>query len=262
MTLLSPESSAASPHADSNPIAKAKIWPCFRALYVLLLQSQFTKGRAAALGALGLIGIIVGLFITTGSQLDATVAGTRFVNNYGLSLLTPVVSLVFGAGVLGDLVEDRSLVYLWLPPVPRWVVAGAAWCATITVCAPFVLGTIGIMALTTRGGADLVIGALWASGVAVVAYTGVFLALGLRFKRALVWGLVYLLIWESFIARAGAGTARLSILSYARSLLSAYTGVGLPLADRALIWSYTVPIVVGLIGVAYTARRLHTQDID
>ena len=64
------------------------------------------------------------------------------------------------------------------------------------------------------------------------------------------------------MARAGNGTARLSVLSYARSVLSAYTGAGLDLANRNLTLSFVVPLGVGLLGVAYTARRLSRQDVD
>lgn len=233
-----------------------------RALTELLVRNQATRGRLLALGALAIVGVLVGAVVTDNSPLDPMIAGTRFVNLYGLSLLTPVVALVFGAGSLGDLVEDRSLVYLWLPPVPRWQIALAAWAATLIVSSPFTIGASVAMALTTGGGSDLVIGTFWASLLGTIAYTGLFTALGLRFRRALVWGFAYLLIWENFVAQAGAGAARLSILSYLRSVLSAYTGAGLELADRALGASFVVPIVVGLCGVAYTVRRLGTTDVD
>lgn len=232
------------------------------ALFGLLLRNQATRGRLAALGALGVIGVVVAAVVSGSNGLDATASGTRFVNLYALSLLTPVVALVFGTGALGDLVEDRSLVYLWLPPVPRWIIALAAWGATLALCIPFTMVAALGMAIATGASTDLLIGTFWATLVGMIAYSGVFTALGLRFKRALVWGFAYLLIWENFVAQAGAGAARLSILSYLRSILSAYTGVGLKLADRALVWSFIVPLVVGLIGVALCARRLRTTDID
>jgi ABC-2 type transport system permease protein len=116
--------------------------------------------------------------------------------------------------------------------------------------------------VVTKGGSYLIEGVAVAAVLGVVAYTGLFTALGLRFRRALLWGLAYLLLWENFIANAGAGTARLSVLSYLRSLLSAYTGVGLNLADRSLPAAYVTPVLVALVAIAYTARRLARQDID
>ncbi len=246
----------------SPPQLQARHGRALFALFGLLLRNQATRGRLVALSALGAVGIIVAAIVSGSNGLDATASGTRFVNLYGLSLLTPVVALVFGTGALGDLVEDRSLVYLWLPPVPRWVIALAAWMATLALCVPFTIVAAIAMAVATGGSTDLLIGTLWATLVGMIAYSGVFVALGLRFKRALVWGFAYLLIWENFVAQAGAGAARLSILSYLRSILSAYTGVGLKLADRDLTMSFVVPVVVGLVGVALCARRLHTTDID
>lgn len=252
-----PVTDASSAPARTSAGARA-LWP----LFALLLRNQVTKGRIAALGGLGILGIVIAPLVTGNTDIDATIAGTRFVNLYCLSLLTPVVSLVFGSGSLGDLVDDQSLVYLWLPPVSRWVIALAAWLATLAACFPFVVVVSAATALATGGGSDLLIGTIWSSLLALVAYSGLFTALGLRFRRALVWGFAYLLIWENFIAQAGNGTARLSILSYARSVLSAYTGTGLKLADRDLMLSFVVPIVVGVVAIVLTARRLHHQDID
>lgn len=233
----------------------------FGPVTTLLIRNQATRGRMAALAALGVVGIVVGALTTGSSVLDPTIEGTRFVDVYGLSLLTPVVALVFGAGVLGDLVEDRSLVYLWLPPVPRWVIALAAWVATMAVCVPFTVGMAVAMAAATGGGPDLIVGTVWSTGLGLIAYSGLFTALGLRFRRALVWGFAYLLIWENFVAQAGAGAARLSILSYLRSVLSAWTGAGLELADRDLVFSYIVPVVVGVLAIVYATRRLRTTDV-
>ena len=41
------------------------------------------------------------------------------MDSYGLSLLIPVVALVFASAALGYLAEDGTLVYLWLRPLAR-----------------------------------------------------------------------------------------------------------------------------------------------
>lgn len=233
------------------------------AIYRVLLRSLATRGRLLLLGALGLVCIGIGIQVGVSDPAIGQIeAGTRALNEAGLSLLVPVVSLVFASASLGDLVDDRSLVYLWLPSAPRWVLAVAAWAASLTICLPLVVIPLVVAASATGGERELIEGMAAASALGVLAYTGVFTALGLRFRRALLWGLAYLLLWEQFVARSGAGAARLSVLSYLRSLLSAYTGVGLSLADRDLALSYVVPVLVGLAGAAYATRRLRVQDID
>jgi len=236
-------------------------WLAFRAVYRMLLRNQATRGRIAVVAGLGGLVVLVAALVGQRGGLDPLEQGTRYLNYIGISLLVPVVSLVFACGSLGDLVDDQSLVYLWLPPVPRWVIALAAWASTVTICLPAVAVPLTLAAIVTKGGGFLIEGVAVSAVLGVVAYTGLFTALGLRFRRALLWGLAYLLLWENFIATAGAGTARLSVLSYLRSLMSAYTGVGLTLADRSLPAAYLVPVIVALVGVVYTARRLGKQDI-
>lgn len=250
--------------ADARSISRVPPGPAVRAIYRVLLRSLATRGRLLLLGGLGLACIAMGAWIgaSTSLELDRLESATRALNQAGLSLLVPVVSLVFASAALGDLVDDRSLVYLWLPSVPRWVIAAGAWLATLTICLPLVVIPLVVAAAVAGSDRYLIEGLAIASTFGVIAYSGVFLALGLRFRRALLWGLAYLLLWEGFVARSGAGAARLSVLSYLRSLLSAYTGVGLSLAERDLTISYVVPVLVGLVGVAYAARRLTVQDID
>src|SRR5690606_13164804 len=112
----------------------------------------------------------------------------------------PVAALMFASSVLGDTVDDRTLVYLWLTPVPRWIMAAAATLASITVTLPLVFVPLVVAALATGGGGALVGATAVATIVGVVGYSGVFVALGLRFRRALVWGIAYILLWEGFVA--------------------------------------------------------------
>src|SRR5690606_4213391 len=82
----------------------------FVVLYRLFLRSIATTGRIAALGALGALGIIVG------AALDADTArqGAQFVNNFGLTVTVPLTTLVFASAALGDIIDDGTMVYLWL----------------------------------------------------------------------------------------------------------------------------------------------------
>ena len=77
----------------------------------------------------------------------------------------------------------------------------------------------------------------------MVAYGGMFL-LGLRVKRALVWGLAYILLWEGFVASAGRSAARLAVRSWStRSILTQATGIDLELATISPFYSYLIPVV-------------------
>jgi ABC-2 type transport system permease protein len=118
-----------------------------------------------------------------------------------------------------------------------------------------------VTALATGAGGELLVGTLVASVVAVVAYAGIFVALGLVVRRALVWGIVYLLIWEDFIARAGTSSSRLSVQYYARSLLADLTDVPLRLSGASTVAAVVVPLLAAGLGVAFTAWRLRRMSV-
>jgi ABC-2 type transport system permease protein len=230
-------------------------------LYRVVLRNISTRGRVLGLLALGITGVVVGIGIGLADDVDRLEAGTGLANTFGMSLFVPVVTLVFASAALGDLAEDGTLVYLWARPVARWKIAVAAFAASVSVALPLVLGSLGVATLATGAGSELVVGTLSGAAVAVVAYAGIFSLVGLRVRRALVWGLAYVLLWEGFVASAGDNAARLAIRSYSRSLLSHATGEDLRLADRSVAACLIVPTGVAAVAVLLTSRHLRRTDV-
>ena len=122
----------------------------------------------------------------------------------------------------GDPDEEGTLVYLWLRPVRRVAIVVAAAAASFTVSWPIVVIPLAIAAAATEA-AGLARGRhRRVATLALVAYTGIFCALGLVTRRSLVWGLLYIFIWEGFVATAADSAARLAVRTYARSVLSGH----------------------------------------
>jgi ABC-2 type transport system permease protein len=232
-----------------------------RLLFGLMVRAQVTRARVIALGALGLVGVLVGVAVGQGASYDRVLHAAKFVNDFGIALLVPVASLVFASATLGDPNEDGTLVYLWLRPVARWKIVAAAALSSLAVTWPIVTIPLVLAALAAGGGADLVAGTLAGVTVAMVGYIGLFVALGLRVKRALIWGLLYIFIWEGFVATANTTAARLAVRSYGRSTLSSISGADLGLTQIAAPWRWVVPLAVALVALAYATRRLTRQDI-
>ncbi len=244
-------------------------------LYRLLLRAQVTRARVIALGALGLVGILVGFalgrsgdpgggqfVIGPGAQLVHAHRAAQFINSFGIALLVPVATLVFASSTLGDPNEDGTLVYLWLRPVARWKIVAAAALSSFTVTWPVVTVPLVLTALAARGGTDVVLGTVAGVTVAMIGYVGLFVALGLRVKRALIWGLLYIFIWEGFVATANTTAARLAVRSYGRSTLSAIAHLDLGFTQISAPWRWVTPLGVALVALAYATRRLTRQDID
>lgn len=231
------------------------------ALYRLFLSTQVTRGRLLGLLALGAAGIALGYAVGANAAADPIDDGTILISAYGLGLFVPVTTLVFASSVLGDPDEDGTLVYLWLRPVARWRIVVAALAATLTVSIPVTVVPMVVAAALTGAGAPLVQGAAAACLVATVAYCGVFTWLGLRVRRALVWGLAYILIWEGFVARAGDNPSRLAIRANARSLLTHISGGPERLIAVSDTTAVVVPLLAAAVAVALTIRRLTRQDV-
>lgn len=250
-------------------------------IYRLLLTSQLTRGRAVALGTIGLIGILIAFAIGRGGGVDA---GRIFIDGFGLGLLVPTTTLVFASAALGDPAEDGTLVYLWLRPIQRSRIVLAAFAASVSISIPFtVVPTVVAASLSRNNGTarfcasrepgvedvitqvcptgNLALAALAATVLATIAYCGLFLGLGLLVRRALVWGLAYVLIWEGFVARSGTSASRLSVLSYARSVLAEVAGAEPPALGSSVPVAVAVPLVVTAVALALTAWALRRVDV-
>lgn len=233
------------------------------ALYRALLDQQLTKSRLLLIGGFSVLALVLALSI--GSQVEAefrTESIVGFLSVYGLGFMVPILSLLFASTTLGQLVEDETLVYLWLRPNPRWQLALAAWGASATIALPIaVIPLAAAAAIGTGGDGDIVAATALSMGLAAIGYSGLFVLLGLVFRRALLWGLVYIFIWELFVARAGAGAARLSLNTYPHSVLARLTDIELPLAERSMAAGLIVPVVLAALSVAATAWWLNRAEI-
>lgn len=232
----------------------------FGALYDVMLRLQFNRTRVLALGALGAAGILVGVLM--GLADNVTISNRiNFVNGFGLAVVLPVTTLVFASATFGDLVEDQTLVYLWLRDMPRWRLAASAMLSTLTIVIPLVALPLVATTIAAQLDADAILGSIIATVVGALAYTGAFTALGLRTKRSLIWGLLYIFIWEQFVARAAHGVRRFALSAYTRSVLSKISGVSITNADISSVFAVVIPIVVSIAAFAYVANRLHRHDV-
>jgi ABC-2 type transport system permease protein len=194
--------------------------------------------------------------------LPLTVLAVVLVSLFGFGLVVPVVALVLGSAALGNWVEDETLVYVWLRPVSRWVVAAAATLAAATVAVPVIVGSMTLLAaLASAGDSGVIVGTAIGTALGGLAYTALFVAVGLIIRRALLWGLVYVFIWEFFVARSGTGAARLSINSYAASILAHWSEIEIRLADRGVTASYIVLAAVTAVAVGFTTWRLTRANV-
>jgi len=226
-----------------------------------MLRSVATRGRILAMSAIGLVGIVIGFAIDRSDPGPEWIP-TEFLANFGLTTFVPLVSLVFASATLGTLREEGTLAYFWLRPIGRWKIAASAMAASLLVLIPVVLVPMAALGLAIGDSAD-VSGMLVGSLLGVIAYTAVFTLFGLVTVRALVWGLVYIVAWEGFVAGLSATAGKLAVRTYATSALGDIADFPELIAGQVSL--STAVIVVVAIAVAcfgLTTLRLHTMDVD
>jgi len=240
--------------------------------YRVLLRQLVSRGRIIALSLIGavvaLLGWVVGrardddVFLPTEFndqiRLDDAVAT---VTNIGFTILVPIVSLVFAAAALGDTREDGTLVYLWLRPMKRWPIVVGAWLAAVTVSLPLVVIPMSVSAYLHDVGSELVIGAALGSVIGVVAYSAMFVLLGLFVKNGIVWGLAYIIIWEGVVAAFGSAAAKVAMRGYTSSIVSERTGVEIDIGTLAQSTAIVVPIVVAIFALWFASVRLQNLEV-
>jgi ABC-2 type transport system permease protein len=229
------------------------------ALYRLLLRTQITLPRLLGIGALAALAIVIGVF--AGLADDPRQAAADAVSAYGLGILVPLAALWLGTSAVGDLVEDKLLVYLWLKPVPRWQLPAAAILATASIVVPLAALPLTVSVLVAGAG-DLVWATLLAASLAALAYSGLFVAAGIWFRRAVWWGLAFVLIWEKVLAYAAEGAGRFTVIGWASAVLGLASGIDVSLEARSTAGAFVVLPGIAIAGLLAATWRYRSADID
>ena len=231
------------------------------ATYRMLLRQQLTTGRLALVTGFSALGFAVGFAIGRADGITRVEDSVGFLSGFGLALMVPIISLVLGSSTFGELVDDETLVYLWHRPVARWKLALAGTLSASSVAIPITAIPLAIAAYLASGDATTTWATALAATFAAFAYSSLFVFVGLLLRRALIWGLVYLFIWELFIASVGGGSAQLSIRTYPTSILARMTDVEIRLADSSVTTGIVVSLAIGLVAVGLTTWRLGRMDV-
>jgi ABC-2 type transport system permease protein len=231
------------------------------AFYGSISRTISTRARVGAFIALGVVGAVVAWRVGAIHAGSDSHDAVTFIDMMGLNVLAPIVSLVFGTAALGDLVDDGTLVYLWTRPQRRSSLAVGAWAASLTHALPLVVLPTLVSVLLISTNASVIAGAIVCTAAATVAYVSLFVFLGLLTTRALMWGVGYVLIGETFVARGGASLGFLSVRAHASSVLTAITGIDVRLAYFSAATSATALVIVSVLFVGLCVARLRSADV-
>jgi ABC-2 type transport system permease protein len=199
---------------------------------------------------------------------DSTTPSYEFADGITATLVAagilPLVMLLFGTSAFGNELGDRTLGYLVLKPVARWRIALPKSLASVLVGGVPVAAS-GALAVAIIENGD-VPGAT-ATGVGLLvgaaAYAAVFTWAGLATRHALIFGLVYVFIWEAVLAAYLDGIRFLSVRQFTLALIAGLDGERLETLDLSLD-ARAGAIGAAIVIVAFsllTVRKLRRIDV-
>ncbi len=195
-----------------------------------------------------------------------------------VAAVLPLVVAILATTALGDDVEDRTLSFIMLRPVARWQIVAAKYLAVVILgMAPLlVFGTVmAVVAFAQDAGSignyDAVIrpilGVLTGLVVGVLAYSAVFMWLGLISSQALGLAIVYVVVWEGFAAGIFDGIRYLSIRSYSLITMSEVGGESLAAIGDVGATAIQLEVVLGgaaavlIVFLGLTLIQLRNMDV-
>ena len=136
------------------------------------------------------------------------------------SFMPPLAALAFGAQSLGGDREDRTLVFLLIRPVTRWVILAAKFAAAWPLAICFSCGGLALLCRLAGPPGSIAFAAyLPAIFYMTTAYTAVFLAFSVLFRHAVIAALVYSLFMEVLLGNVPGIIKKLAVNYYGRSLM-------------------------------------------
>lgn len=192
----------------------------------MTIRQLLGRRRTLLLLLLAAIPILLSIIFRLADQTDIRSFTNHVFNTVSLTIVLPIVAVLFGTGAFGAENDDGTIVYLLAKPVTRWVIVAAKAVSAAVLVTGLTVGSValaGAVDLLPAGGDGA--SATWACVVAMVVgslcYVALFIALSLFTRRALLIGIGYVLVWEGALSSLLPGIANLSVRQYALGAASA-----------------------------------------
>jgi ABC-2 type transport system permease protein len=234
--------------------------PLNRTVMWLTRRQLFAKQRLIVVLTLFSVPALIALIYraSAGESPDAIGFVTTVSSDVIISVLMPIIALVFGTSAFGGEVDDGTLIYLIAKPVPRWTLALSkyvvALAATLAITIPsfFVVWALTSGSIPYQVPVGYAVGAVVGSGL----YCAIFVTLGITSRRALALGLLYIIAFENVLSRNIAGAKSLSVREFSMAVCKWTVGHAapftVPTVSMATVWTMGTIFLVVALGMGIT----------
>ncbi|MCW2870288.1 MAG: putative integral rane protein [Streptomyces oryziradicis] len=227
----------------------------------LTYKGLLGRRRALILFALPLLLIVISAAVRALSGADDS-AATSVLGGFALAAMVPVIGVIAGTGAIGSEIDDGSIVYLLAKPLKRPSIIFTKLLVAIGVSVLFSAVPTFIAGFILNGNSQQIAVAFGvAAAVASVAYSALFLLLGVVTRHAVVVGLVYALVWEALIGNLVPGARALSVQQWALSLAQRIAGEGTVSSDVGLTAGVIGLVAVTVVATWFAGQRLRVLKL-
>jgi len=230
----------------------ASVLPSTRRVFELALGQMLWARRTALLALAAaapvLLALVTRLTLSSGSavvQINGRQMGSEAVFSTAIAALylrfiVPAIGVFYGTSLIADEVEDRTITYLFVRPIPRGAIVLGKYLAYLLCVTSVVLPSAAVVFMVMVPFQDMApqfgtfVRNLGVLALGLAAYGAVFLWAGVLFRRPLVGGLLFVFGWEQLAAVLPGYLGRFTIAHY---LQADTTGVAALLTTTiAALW--------------------------
>ncbi|MBC7299078.1 MAG: ABC transporter permease, partial [Demequina sp.] len=180
---------------------------------VMQLTARNLLGRRRAML---LVILPVLLFVLAGltrwASDGSAASSSQLANGFAMGTLLPLMCLLVSTGVIGAEIDDGSIVYMLAKPLRRRVILFSKLVVALAAVLVFaVVPTMVAVAIAGDEGGRLTLAYGASAALAGIAYTAIFVTLGIATRNAVVFGLLYALLWETVLGGYVPGIRAVSV---------------------------------------------------
>jgi ABC-2 type transport system permease protein len=227
----------------------------------LTYRALLGRRRALILFALPallfVISVAVRLLSGADDQITSDVRG-----GFALATMVPIIGVIAGTGAIGPEIDDGSVIYLLAKPVKRPTIIVTKLIVAIGVTMVFSAVPTLIAGLILNGnGQQIAVAYTVGALVGSIAYAALFLLLGTVTRHAVVFGLVYALVWEALFGSLVSGARTLSVQQWSLAVAQKVATGDIVTSDVKLPLAVVLLVVVTVGATWYAGQKLRALKL-
>jgi ABC-2 type transport system permease protein len=227
----------------------------------LTYRGLLGRRRALILGALPALLIVISVAVRAFTGPDDQVAA-NLLGGFALATMVPIIGVIAGTGAIGPEIDDGSVVYLLAKPIKRPTIIFTKLIVAIAVTMAFSAVPTFVAGMILNGnGQQIAVAYTVAALVASIAYAAIFLLLGTITRHAVVFGLVYALVWEALFGSLVSGARTLSVQQWSLAVAHKVSDADLVTSDVGLTTGTVLLIAVTVAATWFAAQKLRTLTL-